>query len=406
MFHAASESGTCIQMQLLVEEQKESQPGAGCAPAPITLVIKVSRPSIAMLLKLRFGTPMQFPFDLDLPIFLYTIAHMVFRGVSVLRQSQNERAIPVHVESQEIPASALTPDQAQYLARWDKKLEALNYQPVCTYRTVIFGHNLQRAYISPGDKARCTVMIIELKVSGKLENVAHSCSLRFVTDYADGRRLITHNTKVKALTDKPPGFIVQKCPNVNNVAELKRRHDRRAATLGEAAWPPADAKSIFELDDRRRKAFNQYQLERGTQKLTPAGDAYIQTDQAYWRAIRNHYNPFAQRFHLARLLPAILTGACLPLLSLWKLAPAAGRLVPILGVEEAINVAAYLAAGAIIGYILDRSSFVWTFLITYIAAHAVMGWSFGPVPYSILAGLASFYVRRATHRRRLILMEA
>jgi hypothetical protein len=349
---------------------------------------------------------MQFPFDLDLPIFLYTIAHMVFRGVSILRRSQNERAIPVHVKWQELPASALTPEQGDYLARWDKKLEAVNYRPVCTYRTIIFGHNLQRAYISPGDKARCTVMIVELKTSGKLENVGHSCTLRFVTDYADGRRLVTLNTKVEALHDEPPHLIVQRCPNVNNVAELKRRHDRLAATLGEATWPPADAKSIFELDDRRRKTFDQYQLERGTRKLTPSGDAYIQTDKAYWRAIRNHYNPFAQRFSLARLLPAILIGAGLPLISLWKLAPAAAHLASMLGVEEAINLAAYLTAGAVLGYILDRSSFVWTFLITYIAAHAMMGWSFGPVPYSILAALASFYARRATQRRRLILMEA
>ena len=97
--------------------------------------------------------------------------------------------------------------------------------------------------------------------------------------------------------------------------------------------------------------------------------------------------------------------ARMPLLALLKVAPAAATLAPMRGVEETTILAAYLAAGAIIGYLLDRN-FVWTFLITYIAAHAVMGWSFGPWPYSMLAAMASFYARRAMHRRRLILMEA
>lgn len=191
---------------------------------------------------------------------------------------------------------------------------------------------------------------------------------------------------------------------MNDVAKLKRRHDRRSTTMGSALWPPADAKSIFEFDEQKRKASDRYQVERGLRKLTPTGNAYVATDKAHWRAVRNHYNPFVQRFSLARLLPAIAIGAALPLLALLKLAPAAAGLAPIPGVEEGIVLAAYIAAGASIGYLLDRN-FVWPFLITYISAHALMGWSFGPWPYSMLAALASFYSRRAKHRRQLILMQ-
>jgi hypothetical protein len=348
---------------------------------------------------------MRFPFDLDLPIFLYVAGHTVLQGVSNLRKTSSQNAVPVRVEYQEIPISALTPSQAKYLARWDDKLAILNYRPICTYRALISAQNLQRAYIAPGDKARCTVMVIELKTSGDIETVHHSCTARFVTDYANGQRLVTLNSDTQRLLDPCPNLIVQKLPHINDVGELKRRHDRRGAALGPAQWPPTDAKSIFELDEERRRKFDQHQLDQGLCTLAPGGDAFVLTDKAHWRAVRNHYNPFAQRFSMARLLPSIVIGAAVPLLSLLKLAPAVAGLAPIPGVAEATNTAAYLVAGAAIGYLLDRN-LVWTFLITYVAAHAVLGWSFGFWPYSMLAALASFYSRRTKHRRRLILLKA
>jgi hypothetical protein len=352
----------------------------------------------------RWGL-LQLPFDLDLPIYLYVTGYTLFRAVSVLRDTASKRAIPVNIEHLEVPASGLTAEQSQYLAGWDKKLEALNYRPVCTYRAVLFGHNLQRAYLAPGDTARCTVMVIELETSGEIKAVHHSCTVRFVTDYADGRRLAIINSKARSFLDPCPNHISQKCPNVNDVAELKRRHDRRGAALGQALWPPADATSIVALDEQKRKLFDQCQLDRGLRKLTPAGDAFVLTDKAHWRAVRNHYNPFAQRFSIWRLALAIVIGAAVPLLSLLKLAPAAANLVALPGAAEATNTAAYLVAGALIGYLLD-CNLIWTFLISYITAHAVLGWSFGPWPYSMLASVASFFARQAKHRRQLILMEA
>src|SRR5215475_7183740 len=118
---------------------------------------------------------MPLPIDLDLPIFLYATVHTVARSVSALRQSQ--KPIPVRLDFQELSAAMLTPAQTQFLAGWDAKLEAMNYQPVCTYRTDNYGRNLMRTYVCPGDQARCTVMVVEVKVHSGQEAVQHSCTV-------------------------------------------------------------------------------------------------------------------------------------------------------------------------------------------------------------------------------------
>jgi len=353
---------------------------------------------------------MLFPFDLDLPILFYLTGHTVVRSLSALRQSQ--KPIPVHLDFVELSSAVLTPAQAQFLTRWDTKLQAINYRPVCTYRTDNYGRNLMRTYVCPADCARCTVMVVEVKVNSGLEAVHHSCTVFFTTEYADGRRLVTRNMKLRSLMDQPPNRIIQECPNVTNPEELKRRHDLRAAGLGVPLLPATDAKIIFERSARDHQAFNKYQSDHGILKLLPGGHAYTPTDKMYWRGVRNHYNPLAQRFSWKRLLPCVLVGAGLPLASLLKLAPAAATTAAVFGlstllpIEQIANVAAYLTAGAIVGYVLDRSSLTWTFLLTYVSAHAVLGWTFGPLPFSTLAALASFYARQAKHRRRLILIPA
>src|SRR5260221_6624963 len=126
------------------------------------------------MLQLRARSTMPFPIDLDIPIFLYITGYTLFQAVPKLRQAQ--KPIPLRTKYQEIPVTALTSDQARYLDPWDAKLAAMNYRPVCTYRTANYGHTLLRTYSSPGDKALCTVMIVEVKVDPE-QSVSHSCTL-------------------------------------------------------------------------------------------------------------------------------------------------------------------------------------------------------------------------------------
>jgi hypothetical protein len=75
---------------------------------------------------------------------------------------------------------------------------------------------------------------------------------------------------------------------------------------------------------------------------------------------------------------------------------------PILAAELTVA-ACYLIAGAAVGYLLERHTFVWAFLITYIGVHIVVGWNPQPLPYSLIAGLIAHAVARAKSNSRVVL---
>ena len=360
---------------------------------------------------LLFFVLMVFPFDLDLPIFLYTTATTLMRSVPKLRSSAPDRAIPLQIEYKEVLPAELTPGQSQYLAKWDAKLAAMNYQPACTYTAGLFSRNMTRIYASPVDKAQCHLLILELKTKGEQEVVVHHHVIIFTTNYSDGSKAITSGKSVKSFTDNPPYRIVQRCPHISGPAQLKRKHDQLTRDLGEPAWQPTTAKEIFEHAQLDHERFTQYQLQRGIYQLTADGKASIGTDKAHWRALRNHYNPFAGRPSWSAIAISILAGAGLPYLALMKLGPYLAKNAMDIGFAGALPLKeltagfAFLMAGAIIGYFVDRVRVHWTFLATYIPAHLLMGWSFGIWPSCMIAALVAFYTGQIRQKRRLIMLQ-
>src|SRR5215469_16134973 len=66
-------------------------------------------------------------------------------------------------------------------------------------------------------------------------------------------------------------------------------------------------------------------------------------------------------------------------------------------------IASYVAAGIVIGYVCEGQKFTWIYIVTYIPAHLVAGWTFGILPYSALAHLMNYYVGQLRRRQNLIL---
>jgi TRAP-type uncharacterized transport system fused permease subunit len=69
-----------------------------------------------------------------------------------------------------------------------------------------------------------------------------------------------------------------------------------------------------------------------------------------------------------------------------------------------VTLACYLVAGAIIGYLLERHTFVWVFLLTYLTVRLFTAGHIGPIPYSAFAGSVAYSVARAKKRRRAVLL--
>jgi hypothetical protein len=343
--------------------------------------------------------------DADTLVFFYAVGKILFLGLPRLRR--NARAVPYAYDIQQIDPAALSAAQTKYLAPYDEQLAALNFRQVCTYRIANFGYNLQRNYVAPDQTSRCVVLIYErpLQVIGK-PSVSSLCVMSFHTRFIDSTVLTTRNMHLSAF-EQPPYHIVQEFPGVS-AAELKRRHDSRAASMGHAVPPPADPASTFQDIQDEHLRFNEYQLAQGMVKLSSDGKCFVQTDKLFWRSIRNYLNPFAYRFSLRRFVPAGILAMILPLLAL-AIAPAVAQAARGIGfpaelARQSVILAGYFLAGAVLGYVLERKTFIWVFLLTYIGVRIVSAAPLGPLPYSAFAGSAAYTVAQAKKRRRAVLL--
>jgi hypothetical protein len=351
---------------------------------------------------------MLIPVNLDLFAFFYTVGVILFGSLPRLRK--NARAIPLQYQFEELPPEVLSEAQSKYLASYDKKLAAMNYSPVSTFRAVNFDRALIRRYGNPMETSRCAVIILAttVKVKGK-PSVTNSCTMEFITRFSDDKILITRNARLKSLMDNPDFRIVQDCPGVTEPSEMKRKHDARAAGLGCPVPPAATAASIFKEVNREHERFSAYQLARGIYRMHPDGNGYALSDKTFRRGIRNFLNPFAHRFSLRSFLTAALAGVALPVVGILILAPKAANAAQAAGFPPVIatdmmTCACYLLAGTLVGFFLERHTFIWAFLITYVAVHVVVGWSPQPLPYSLFAGLVAHAAARAKRRSGVVLL--
>lgn len=353
---------------------------------------------------------MGYPVDGDLFFFLASIA-IVGSSLPQLRRLPTSR-IPVRYDIREVLPAALTDAQAKFFALHDEKLAAMNYWPVCTYRIANYGRNLLRNYANPTDPARCVVMINEvvpetIKTSPTDDGIkispVDSCTICFHTRLSDGTVLTTRNMQAKSILDQPPYWVVQECPGLSDPVQMKRVHDRKAATLGNPVSPPADTKSVFEDVQSEHQRFSQYELEHGSYELSSDGNSYELTDSVHWRAIANHLNPFAQNLSLRRFLPSVLVAIALPFLAITKLAPAAFHAAskigfPPYGAANYTTLACFLVSGAVLGYLLERNTFLWTLFLTYFVLRVAMILPLGAPPDATFAATLAYAVAKVRKR--------
>lgn len=346
--------------------------------------------------------------DPDLIAFLATVGVIVFGSLPALRR--NSVPIPERYEFQDLSSAGLSESQAAFFAPYDESLAAMNYFPTCTYRVTNYGHNLMRSYYNAAETARCVVMVVEVTSQvGNVQSLGATSLLSFHTQYADGTLFTTRNMRLKSVLDRPPYQIVQDCPNISKPALLKARHDARAHEFGCPAPPPASAAAVFKEVQDEHQRFTAFQIAQGTYKPLPGGHSYKLADKAFWRGIDNFLNPFVHRISLFKLIPASLLGAALPVFGIVWLAPAVAHAARSIGLDpaaaaQAVILACYLVAGALIGYVVEQHCFVWVFLITYVAVHLVAGLSPGVFPYSAFAGAVAHGVGQAMNRKRAILI--
>lgn len=189
-------------------------------------------------------------------------------------------------------------------------------------------------------------------------------------------------------------------------ATLKRLHDAMAATMGCPETRSNDIKSLFERIQDEHRHFSEFQIERGLYARCPEG--YVLTSKTHWRAIRNHYNPFVQHVPPMRLATCALAAIGIPSLahaffSSSVLSASSADFMNVVIVGQISLLISYIIAGAAIGLLIQRNSFLWAFLLTYLGVHLCTGWWASPIPFSTISALIAFWVTRLQHKRKLML---
>jgi len=344
----------------------------------------------------------------DLGAFFAMKAWVLARAVPRLRL---KRPVPVEIELRAFRDSELTDRQRSFFAPFDRKLESLGYRPFCTYTgTNTGGKGLSRNYFNPLDPANCNVVVVEVEtVAEGKKHFGQASSVNFVTRFADGRRCATSNSGQMKLFDLPPGWKAERCGNVTDLAELKRRHDRLASGMGIPS--PAIAEEAATLENARdyHRVYFGHQVSAGLYAVDPGGTTLRPTDRFHWRGIRRHYNPFLHPFRVDSFLPAALLGAGLPLAASRgaeqfssMLASQAG--IPAGPLATLVATTGVVLGGIAAGWFLKRQTILWTFLLIYIPLF-LLGHR-PPAPMFVYAAsILAHYVRQFRVRRRLMLIE-
>jgi hypothetical protein len=344
----------------------------------------------------------------DLGAFLAMKAWVLARGVPRLRL---KRPVPVEIELRAFRDTGLTEKQLSFFSPFDKKLESLGFRPFCTYSvTNTGGKGLARNYVNPMDPANCKVLVVEVetKVQGK-KHFGQASSVSFVTRFADGRRCATSNSGQMKLFDVPPGWKMQRCRNVTDIAELKRRHERLADGMGVPSPAIADEATMLENVRDYHRVYFGHQVDAGLYAVDPGGTTLRPTDRFHWRGIRRHYNPFLHPFRADSFLPAALLGAGLPLLASRGAEQLSSMLASQAGIPAAplatlVATTGVVLGGIAAGWFLKRQTILWTFLLIYIPL-CLLGQT-PPAPLFVYAAsILAHYVRQFRVRRRLMLIE-
>jgi hypothetical protein len=287
--------------------------------------------------------------------------------------------LPRDLEVEVVPDEALSESQHRYFQRLDAHLAALGYSPVSNFvATNLQGDNLTRYYRSDHDPAILGASCLR-GVNFVDENARGAVNYgEWITKYEDGSSLNTLNSPVSDLFDLMPHQIRQRFPGLTDLAQLKGRHDRKAALLLPRHPRFAHGRDIVAEWETFHRDWCEFQASRGLLRHEPEAGGYRVAPRAAWRGVLNFLNPLADNFSLPRFLAGVVLGAGLPIVTLLLLRdPAvltflsnrfgsASAFLPL-----GLSLVAFALAGAVVGWVFEGKCFVWSLVLGYVPLRIV-----------------------------------
>lgn len=305
----------------------------------------------------------------ELYIFLYVVAVAVVVGVPRIVK---KHYMPRDLRFEEVPDSALSPLQAEFFAKSDRRMAEIGYRPFTTYRvTNLMGRNLSRAYMNSTEP---TFGLVCAVTGPKGLNSTSFCE--FITRFTDGTRFTTRNTENAGhLFDRMPSDTVQDCRSIKDPVTLKQRHDRNLADMNKSGAEFVDPAKYFDRYQAKHREWCEYQQSRNLLRWDALTNQFRLTTWTALRGLRNYFNPLGSQFTIQRFIVGLLLGAGIPTIVLWNPETTLSYLGRVSFIDPmrtglVVFPLAFIVGGALVGAIYKSKSFIWGFLLSCLPALA------------------------------------
>ncbi len=309
------------------------------------------------------------PATLDLWVWGTLVVPVAVVGIPLILSSVR---VPRFLALEEVADAELSEAQRRWFEGVGERLREVGFEPVATFRAPdLPSHNLSRAFANGRDGSVAIAMALRDQREG---SVLADNLLEITTEFGDGSFVNTRSRSITDLFDLLPGYRRHVHVTRDPLA-LHRHHDQHCRERTGASPQPVVADRLLARMAEFHERWIAHQIARGLLRERDAQTCGA-TLRLALRGVGSFFNPFGDRFSLARLLAGLAAGLGAPLVAALALSYASVPLVATLEnllplsnhLAEMLALAPVLLAGAAsVGWILESRAVVWAPLLVSLA---------------------------------------
>jgi len=309
------------------------------------------------------------PAILDVWVWALLVVPAVVLGVPLILSTVR---VPRRLEFEEVPDEELSDDQLRWFTSLGDRLREVGFEPAATFRApTLPSLNLSRAFVNGrAGSVACAMAIRDERPASVLSDNL----LEITSEFGDGTFVNTRSRAITDLFDPVPGY-QRHIHLTRDPLALHRHHERhcreRTATSARSLSADRVLPRLTEFHER----WIAHQMQRGLlrERDTKWCGATVRLALC---GVVSFFNPFGDRFSLARLLAGLAAGLAAPLLAalalsqpnvqvvseIQSIVPMSNHLAEILALAPVL-----LAGAASVGWIFESRAVVWAPLFASLA---------------------------------------
>jgi hypothetical protein len=309
------------------------------------------------------------PATLDLWVWGLLVVPVVVAGIPIILASVR---VPRFLTLEEVADGELSEAQRRWFEGVGERLREVGFETAATFRAPdLPSHNLSRAFVNGRDGSVAITMALRDQREG---SVLSDNLLEITTEFGDGSFVNTRSRTITDLFDLPPGY--RRYVHITrDPLALHQHHDRHCHEHTAASPQPVMADRLLARVAEFHERWIAHQVSRGLLRERNAQTCGA-TLRLALRGVGSFFNPFGDRFSLARMLIGLAAGLGAPLIAVLALSDPSLPLVATLQslmpmsnhLAEMLALApVFLAGAATVGWVLESRAVVWAPLLVSLA---------------------------------------